>query len=192
MRTTRRRFFTVPKQYTILNCIIRKPDDFGYITLNYRANKDTKFVLKFKGSTPHFQIGYISKTGNVYYRLWQYTTKKYYTIGSFSLECPLDTDNIFEFGNFYIKRLSDNKTIEKEKLSDDDISKYIETSPLYIFSKNINQFENVFYFLKIYEGNNLLYDLIPAKREKDGKIGVLDKVSDNFYCSADNSIFSVE
>ena len=68
----------------------------------------------------------------------------------------------------------------------------IETSPLYIFSKNINQFENVFYFFKIYEGNNLLYDFIPAKREKDGKIGVLDKVSNNFYCSADNSIFSVE
>ena len=38
----------------------------------------TRFVMKAVGSVPHMQIGYISKTGNIYFRFWEYNNNKYY------------------------------------------------------------------------------------------------------------------
>lgn len=43
----------------------------------------------------------------------------------------------------------------------------------------------MFYF-RVYDGDNIVVDLTPAKRDSDGKIGMLDLVSGKFYSNADN------
>lgn len=176
--------------YQLLNSITKEENAFGYITLNYKANEKTKYVMKAVGSTPHIQIGYVAKTGNVYYRFWEYNNRKYYTIQNKQLTLPVDSDNVFEAGTFYLKCLSNGATVSGE-ITEDDL-KYSINLPLYIFSPFPSKFKVSFYFLKIYEDNTLLYDLVPVQRKNDKVIGLLNRCDGKFYASVENSEFIVE
>lgn len=177
--------------YQLLNSITKEENAFGYITINYEANKKTKFVMKAVGSTPHMQIGYVAKTtGNIYFRFWEYNNRKYYTIQNKQLTLPVDSDNVFEAGTFYLKCLSNGATVSGE-ITEDDL-KYSINLPLYIFSPLPSKFKVSFYFLKIYEDNTLLYDLVPVQRKNDKVIGLLNRCDGKFYASAKKSEFIVE
>lgn len=45
------------------------------------------------------------------------------------------------------------------------------------------------YYCKIYNGNNLVRDFIPAKRISDNEVGLLDRVSGNFYTNSGTGSF---
>ena len=190
MRTLRRNLMKFAPSYQLLNSITKEENAFGYITLNYKANEKTKYVMKAVGSTPHIQIGYVAKTGNVYYRFWEYNNRKYYTIQNKQLTLPVDSDNVFEAGTFYLKCLSNGATVSGE-ITEDDL-KYSINLPLYIFSPFLSKFKVSFYFLKIYEDNTLLYDLVPVQRKNDKVIGLLNRCDGKFYASVENSEFIVE
>ena len=176
--------------YQLLNSITKEENAFGYITINYEANKKTKFVMKAVGSTPHMQIGYISKIGNIYFRFWEYTNYKYYTVEKKQLILPVDSDNVFEAGTFYLKNLSNGATVSNE-ITENDLKNSVNL-PLYILSPYSSKFKVSFYFLKIYEDNTLLYDLVPAQRKNDKVIGLLNRCDGKFYASTENSEFIVE
>lgn len=46
------------------------------------------------------------------------------------------------------------------------------------------------YYVRIYDGNNLLRDYIPVRRRSDGKIGLLDRVENKFYTSSNGIEFT--
>ena len=190
MRTLRRNLMKFTPSYQLLNSITKEENAFGYITINYEANEKTKYVMKAVGSTQHLQIGYISKTGNVYYRFWEYGNNKYYTIQNKQLTLPVDSDNVFEAGYFYLKCLSNGATVSGE-ITENDLKKSVNL-PLYILSPHPSNFKVSFYFLKIYEDNTLLYDLVPVQRKNDKVIGLLNRRDGKFYASAENSEFIVE
>ena len=101
------------------------------------------------------------------------------------------TVNLMEYGNFYIKR--DGETIaEGETISAGSEYGAVTYWPLCVFGAYYNADSgetvspsyadgsvNVQYF-KIYEGNTLVRDLVPA-RDSSNNVGLFDKVNYKFY-----------
>lgn len=58
----------------------------------------------------------------------------------------------------------------------------------YYADSKYNLFGNV-YYLKIYESDTLIRDFVPAIRDSDGAVGMLDKVGNSFYTSASGTAF---
>ena len=44
-----------------------------------------------------------------------------------------------------------------------------------------NQFDGRIYYFKLYDGNNLVLDLVPCYKKIDNKQGMYDMVSGTFY-----------
>ena len=65
------------------------------------------------------------------------------------------------------------------------------TYPLYICSWGSNYyFKGKIFRVKISNGNGLIRDFIPVKRKIDGKLGLLDKITGNFFTDTNGGNFS--
>lgn len=82
-----------------------------------------------------------------------------------------------EIGNRYIKNLDTGGNI----LSGSTVS-FAEKSYNFMISDGNEQL--TIYYLKLYDGDELIRDLVPMKRSTDSMVGFYDKVNDKFYISA--------
>ena len=69
------------------------------------------------------------------------------------------------------------------------------TQPLYLFALNENgsaeyKAKATIYYVKIYENNTLVRDLVPCYRKSDGEIGLYDLVNDVFYTNQGSGSFT--
>lgn len=94
----------------------------------------------------------------------------------------LDTIYNFEIGNRYIKDLDTNTDI----VSSTSVS-FTEKSYNIHIGGDDSEFS--IYYCKIYNGNTLVRDLVPAMMNSDGTIGLYDKVSRNFFGNSGSGKF---
>lgn len=79
-----------------------------------------------------------------------------------------------------------NKIVEKNHIINDNLVLENPSQPYYLFTLNnlgsptANAITKLYYF-KIYERDIIVRDLIPAKRDSDGEIGMYDLVSQTFF-----------
>lgn len=70
----------------------------------------------------------------------------------------------------------------------------ILSSPMYIFAFNENEspackYKGRIYYMKIFEGNAMILNFVPAKRNSDNAIGLYDEVNDVFYTNSGTGTF---
>lgn len=88
----------------------------------------------------------------------------------------LNTVYEFEVGNRYIKDMVSGLNI----ISNTAVT---FTNKIYNFCIANGGSQLFIYYLKLYDGNTLIRDMIPAKRLSDNCIGMIDKLDNTFYSS---------
>lgn len=113
-------------------------------------------------------------------------------VGTFTLTAGTTYAVKFSSGSFYV-----NGTQVLDAASKQHINNY--GFPIGLFNAFLASVEKVgsgsasttfpftlpLYYCKIWQGGSLVRDLRPAKRLSDGKVGLLDKVSNQLYTSVD-------
>lgn len=114
----------------------------------------------------------------------------YYDYGNDRLTSPLpiDTDYVFEVGNYYIKDLTTGSYILQGDAKSGVATAHTRTLGLFVGHWLTYNYAFV-YYIKIYEGDTLVKDFIPAKLE-DGSGTLYDKVSKT-YCSVSNGTLGI-
>ena len=103
---------------------------------------------------------------------------------------PIDTDYVFEIGNYYIKDLTTGSYILQGDAKSGVATAYTRTLGLFV-GNSLTKTDNYafIYYIKIYEGDTLVKDFIPSKLE-DGSGTLYDKVSKT-NCSVSNGTFGI-
>lgn len=120
------------------------------------------------------------------YRFFWYNSRIYYDYGSDRMDSPLaiNTDYVLEVGNYYIKDLTNGSYILQGDAKSGVATAHTRT--LGLFGDNNDDYAWI-YYIKVYEGDTLVKDFIPAKLE-DGSGTLYDKVSKT-NCTVSNGTF---
>lgn len=93
----------------------------------------------------------------------------------------------FELGNYYVKDLSNNSIILSGTKTD-----FIGLSTIKLNASSNTETtmsNNRWYYVKLYDGENLVRDLIPCYRKSDNKTGLYDLVTNTFLPNLGTSEF---
>ena len=120
------------------------------------------------------------------YRFFWYHGSLYYDYGSDRIYSILgvNTDYVFEVGNYYIKDLTSGNYILQGDAKSGVATAHTRTLGLF---GDVNNDYAWIYYIKIYEGDTLVKDFIPVKLE-DGSGTLYDTISKT-YCSVSNGTF---
>ena len=119
------------------------------------------------------------------YRFFWYDESIYYDYGSDRMDSPLaiNTDYVLEVGNYYIKNLTTGSYILKGDAKSGVATAHTRT--LGLFGEKDYAW---IYYIKVYEGDTLVKDFIPAKLEDGSGVTLYDTIS-NTPCSVSNGTF---
>ena len=153
-----------------------------YIDTGLKPTVNTKceFGVMTTSSTGAL-IGYVRGNDDNDYRLFIYGNRLYFDFKNFrnSIYNPLEANNYkkIEIGNYYVK------VNDKQVIDDKYVSNFIADYDIYIFKnspKDTIASLYKLYYLKIYEGNELVRDFIPVLDNKK-VVCLYDKVENRFY-----------
>ena len=167
--------------------IYRDSSHKGFISdLGVALKDDTKIVIKLKPTSNGggMIIGEVNPpSDNDDYRFFWSGGKILYDYGSDRKYTPLALNKIYflEVGNYYVKNLITGNYILQGSTKSGVATAHTRT--LGLFGEVNNDYAWI-YYIKIYEGDTLVKDFIPAKLE-DGSGTLYDKVSKT-YCSVSN------
>lgn len=141
---------------------------------------DTKIQFKFKNlaATGDNIIGYQHNNDQTDWRFFNYSSKAYFDAGQgqriYGGSIYANTVYELELGNYYVKNLvTGYNIISGSTYSASGIESIKLNKGISACSKN------TFYYVKIYNGNTLVRDMIPVRI---GQIGYLfDRVSEQFF-----------
>ena len=165
--------------------IYRNPSYKGQIDdLGVTLKDNTKIEIKLKPTSNGggMIIGEVNPPNDDDdYRFFWYDGYIYYDYGSDRMYSRLDINNdyVLEVGNYYIKNPTSGNYFLKGKAKSGVATAHTRT--LGLFGENDYAW---IYYIKIYEGDTLVKDFIPAKLE-DGSGTLYDTVSKT-YCSVSN------
>lgn len=170
--------------------IYRDSSHKGFISdLGVTLKDNTKIEIKLRPLTTGggMIIGEVNPPNDDddYRFFWYYETRNgsfiSYDYGSDRITQSLGvwSDFVLEVGNYYIKDLTDGSYIRKGKAKSGVATAHTRTLGLF----GEKDYARI-YYIKIYEGDTLVKDFIPAKLE-DGYGTLYDKVSKT-YCSVSN------
>ena len=205
----------VPKGFTELQYLEKTVQDNSYIDLGYKATPNTGFALDFtitaftSASYQQILIGYCSKDNS---EKTSFAIYFWYSDGSgsnkFSSCATLqDTDSglqawkVIEAGTKYRFSVLDNKYSINGETEIEYFTKTSNTTAdnLYLFRANSpnssliagnNSIRGKVYSLKIYEGDEIVRDLVPVQRKDTAIYGLYDKVTGYFLPVSLNSSFT--
>lgn len=160
--------------------------------LGVTLKDDTKIEIKLRPT--NYGRGMIicevnSPSDNDDYRFfWDSNSFLNYDYGSDRIKSPLDiyTDYVFEIGNYYIKDLTSGNYILQGDAKSGVATSHTRTLGLF---GDVNKDYGLIYYIKIYEGDTIVKDFIPAKLE-DGSGTLYDTLSKT-YCSVSNGTLGV-
>lgn len=184
------------KSYQIYDNLTHNHDGFYDTSVYGVINTKVKFIGNILDDGAHTHgVGTESDSfrifgaGEAYYYDRDYPTGLRIESGESGVQ-NTGTNNLMEYGNFYIKR--DGETIASgDTITSENEHGKVTYYPLCVFGAYANPeggdvtayladgSVNVKYF-KIYEGNTLVRDLVPA-RDSSNNVGLLDKVNYKFY-----------
>lgn len=178
--------------YTYYDALIG--DAASYINTGVNPTHNTKFEMKFdktsySGQMTPLQVWTDNKywgpngNGNTLYWCWN---NQYPAVDiTFNVNSYLFRN---DKGTLY------NNDVEIGNIED---AEFTMTAPIYLFAKNQGtRVSNIsgdclkVYYCKIWEGDILIRDFVPAKRDTDGAIGMLDKVNNVFYTNQGTGTFT--
>ena len=103
---------------------------------------------------------------------------------------PIYNDYVFEVGNYYVKDLTTGNYILQGDAKSGVATAHTRTLGLFVGNSFANTYNYAWiYYIKIYEGDTLVKDFIPAKLE-DGSGTLYDTLSKT-YCSVSNETFGI-
>ena len=178
--------------------IAKRDETFLYHDLSHRGwiedlgvtlKDDTKIEIKLRPTDygGDMIIGEVNlPSDDDDYRFFWFYGSFYYDYGSDRMNSRLDinTDYVLEVGNYYIKNLTSGSYILQGDAKSGVATAHTRT--LGLFGVDDDAW---IYYIKIYEGDTLVKDFIPAKLE-DGSGTLYDKVSKT-YCSVSNGKLGV-
>jgi lysophospholipase L1-like esterase len=187
--------------YTLYNSLTSDKD--SYIDTGVMANQDTKFEIKYNlNNATGSQGGYGTGIGvlaaysqnSAYFGLTVNSNEGYYCYGNvypkYSLgDTTEDKVATNEKGTLYING---------EQVVSAGDKTFTQSHPLYMFAlNNVGKIEYKttklkIYYCKIWDGDTLIRDFVPAKRTSDGAIGMLDNVNNVFYENQGTGTFGTE
>ena len=168
-------------------CIYRDSSHRGFISdLGVTLKDNTRIEIKLRPTSNGggMIIGEVNPpSDNDDYRFFWYNNSPYYDYGSDRMHSRLYIydDYVLEVGNYYIKNLTTGKYILQGKTKSGVATAHTRT--LGLFGEVNNDYAWI-YYIKVYEGDTLVKDFIPAKLE-DGSGTLYDKVSKT-NCSVSN------
>ena len=152
-----------------------------YIDTGVQGSSNIKVQIKFEMTeeTGYTIIGYYV-SGNESFRLFNYSQQCYLDFGNessnriFGGSLPINQLFEIEFGNFYVKNLQTGSNI----ISGNTVGSFFQNKNICICGNQ--QFsKGKFYYVKIYDGNNLVRDYVPCL-DKDGIVCMYDKVNKEY------------
>lgn len=176
----------LPSGYTQLEYIERDADNQGYIDTGLIMKQSYQMILdfmpvqklgKYQGfwGSPTFNF-ICSKTNRFYLYFFRTQPTEVYSTEAFFGAWNEVTYN----SSLY---LNGNRFVNKGT-SDDSVSMLLLTSSKYI---TYVSYTKVSYF-KVSDGDTVLMELIPARRNSDSVVGMYDLVSNNFLTSPSGTI----
>ena len=122
------------------------------------------------------------------YRFFWFNNRIYYDYGTDRMNSYLDLniDYVLEIGNYYIKDLTSGSYILQGNAKSGVATAHTRTLGLF---GDVNDDYAWIYYIKVYEGDTLVKDFIPAKLE-DGYGTLYDKVSKT-NCSVSNGTLGI-
>ena len=175
---------------------------FPYIThkgvisdLGVTLNDNTRIEIKLRPLTygGGMIIGEVNPpSDNDDYRFFWYWDWSYgylyYDYGSDRINSifGVNTDYVFEVGNYYIKDLTSGNYILQGDAKSGVATAHTRTLGLF---GEVNEDYGLIYYIKVYEGDTLVKDFIPFKLE-DGSGTLYDKVSKT-SCTVSNGTFGI-
>lgn len=192
---------TMPPQYVWkltdeVSCIVnfqklsgieKKTGYIGNVDLGLQLTNNFKIKIKFNYKVANGSL-LIGEGGNT--RFFKAADGKtyldlngqriYWDNASF---CPMNTDLTFELGNRYMKNLGN-----KKKKTGSTIS-FTSESNLLLFSSGSNDLA-VVYWVKVYDGDTIVGDFIPVRRESDGVVTMYNKVTGTF-CDVNGTLYGI-
>ena len=172
--------------------IYRDSSQKGFISdLGVTLKDNTKIVIKLKPTSNggSMIIGEVNPpSDNDDYRFFWFGGKIFYDYGSDRKYTPLDLNKIYflEIGNYYVKNIITGNYILQGSTKSGVATAHTRTLGLFGDVKNDYAW---IYYIKVYEGDTLVKDFIPAKLE-DGSGTLYDAVSKT-YCTVSNGTFGI-
>ena len=161
-----------------------------YINTGVKPNTNTKVRLKFKNLviTGNVIIGYMGSGDSNDWRFFNATSKAYFDvinsrINTSGAAINANVNYEIELGNYYIKNLITGTNIISGSSKTYTGDRAITLNGDKSFSQNI------FYYVKIFDGNTLIRDFVPVRV---GTVGYLfDKVNRQLYGNAGSGAFTL-
>jgi hypothetical protein len=160
-----------------------------YIDLGYIVKEDdvieSNFILTKIASADHFLFGTAKGSAGLWFEI--YSNSAYVRFGQTA------SVSISSSSSKYSMRLEKGKVTIGNTATTLDFEAMPE-SPIYLFAgrqSNGDAYSYGYYRctkFRISDSNGLVMDLMPAKRDSDGVIGMLDLVSGAFYTSAEDPL----
>lgn len=176
----------------------------GYKRLEYIQNTGTQYIdtgivaksslifrVKFNmQSTKGHNIAGLYVDSNHCYRFFTYNNQGYLDIGFDSrtriIGGTIQYDTVYEMeaGNCYIEDLQTGETVA----SGTAVSEFTLSGNVCLGGTSAEQENGKYYYLKIYDGSNLVRDMVPCINAS-GEIGLWDDVNGVFYGNAGTGTF---
>lgn len=158
----------------------------GYIDLDYVLKDNSMFQIKVKPTNNGGAIvlGQQNSTAdNNDYRIFWASRRLYYDYGSDRQYTSQALNNTYEYevGNYYVKNLATSATVFTGTTKSGTATSMTRKIGMWPTSTTSTDYAQIFY-VKIYEGNTLIRDLIPWT-DMNGNYGMFDKLSLTTYRS---------
>lgn len=159
-----------------------------YIDTGITPSTNTKIQFKFRNIevTGNVIIGYLGAGDSNDWRFFNASSKAYFDITNSRIyggTISANVDYELEIGNYYVKNLLTNANIVS------GTSKTYTGNRTIRLNGDASYSKNRFYYVKIFDGNNLIKDFIPVRI---GSVGYMyDKVSGQLFANNGTGNFTL-
>ena len=163
------------------------------IDLWCKATSNTKSIIKFRNGAPTGWVIYWTEAGNdnADYRLFNYSSRLYFDLNSSRISwwwgsLVAGVDYEWELWNFYVKDYNTQAII----VSGSAIASYTSATNITLNQETWGSSLNRWYYVKVYENDVLIRDLVPCYRKADTVIWMYDLENWTFYTNGGTNTFT--
>ena len=174
----------VPDGFTELEYIQGTGSQYIDTYVNASSSLTMKVKLMANEEVDYSLVGTYTASNQHSYRLFNHQGVCYWDCGDategsgriFGGSMPAGQVFEVECGNLYVKDLVSGQTI----ISGASVSAFTHNESICVFG-NTNFSKARVYYLKIFDGGQLVRDMLPCRRDSDGAVGMYDLIGGNFY-----------
>lgn len=172
---------------------IENTSSWPRIDLWCKATSNTKSIIKFRNLAATGWVIYWTEAGNdnADYRLFNYSSRIYFDLNSSRItwwwsSLVAGVDYEWELWNFYVKDYNTQAIITSASA----IASYTSATNMTLNQQTWGSSRNRWYYVKVYENDVLIRDLIPCYRIADTVIWMYDVENWTFYTNGGTGTFA--